>query len=35
LLSRAARVTVERKFTWPRCGTDTVAAYTEALAGRA
>ncbi len=34
-LGRAARVTVERQFTWPRCGAETVAAYTEALAGRA
>ena len=34
-LGRAARVTVERSFTWPRCGSETLAAYVEALAGRA
>ena len=34
-LGRAARVTVERSFTWPRCGRETLAAYVEALAGRA
>jgi len=27
----AARKTVERAFTWERCGRDTVAAYEEAL----
>jgi teichuronic acid biosynthesis glycosyltransferase TuaC len=31
-LGRAARDTVERRFTWGRCGEDTMAAYREALA---
>jgi glycosyltransferase involved in cell wall biosynthesis len=31
-LGRAARDTVERAFTWERCGTETVAAYREVLA---
>jgi glycosyltransferase involved in cell wall biosynthesis len=30
-LGRAARATVEREFTWERCGAQTVAAYAEAL----
>jgi glycosyltransferase involved in cell wall biosynthesis len=30
-LGRAARETVEREFTWERCGRDTVAAYEAAL----
>jgi glycosyltransferase involved in cell wall biosynthesis len=30
-LARAARATVERAFTWERCGRDTVAAYQAAL----
>jgi glycosyltransferase involved in cell wall biosynthesis len=30
-MSRAARATVERGFTWERCGADTVAAYAQAL----
>lgn len=30
-LGRAARETVERSFTWPECGRQTVAAYEEAL----
>ncbi|MEO6857220.1 MAG: glycosyltransferase, partial [Solirubrobacteraceae bacterium] len=30
-LAVAARATVERNFTWARCGTDTVAAYEQAL----
>ena len=30
-LGREARATVERSFTWPRCGEATVAAYEEAL----
>jgi starch synthase len=29
----AARETVEREFTWERCGSETVAAYEEALRG--
>ena len=33
-LGDTARETVERAFTWERCGADTVAAYEEALAGR-
>ena len=32
-LGRTARETVERAFTWERCGAATVAAYDEALAG--
>ncbi len=32
-LGAAARATVERAFTWRRCGLETVAAYEEALAG--
>ncbi len=32
VLSEAARATVEREFTWERCGIETVAAYEEALA---
>ncbi len=32
VLSLAARETVERSFTWDRCGADTVAAYAQALA---
>jgi teichuronic acid biosynthesis glycosyltransferase TuaC len=32
VLGRAARETVEREFTWERCGVQTVAAYREALA---
>jgi glycosyltransferase involved in cell wall biosynthesis len=31
---RAARETVARSFTWERCGTETVAAYEQALADR-
>jgi glycosyltransferase involved in cell wall biosynthesis len=30
-LCRQARITVERAFTWERCGAATVAAYEEAL----
>ena len=30
-IGRAARETVERSFTWPECGRQTVAAYEEAL----
>jgi glycosyltransferase involved in cell wall biosynthesis len=30
-LGAAARATVEREFTWPRCGERTLAAYAEAL----
>ena len=30
-LAAAARSTVEREFTWPRCGEQTVAGYAEAL----
>jgi glycosyltransferase involved in cell wall biosynthesis len=30
-LGRVARATVERTFTWERCGAATVAAYAEAL----
>lgn len=33
-LGRDARLTVERSFTWDRCGHATVAAYERALAGR-
>ena len=33
-LGRAARANVERSFTWERCGSETVDAYHEALAGR-
>jgi teichuronic acid biosynthesis glycosyltransferase TuaC len=33
-LGREARATVERSFTWERCGGATVAAYERALAGR-
>jgi teichuronic acid biosynthesis glycosyltransferase TuaC len=33
-LGRAARETVEREFTWERCGAATVAAYEEALTRR-
>ena len=33
-LGRDARATVERSFTWERCGRATVAAYERALAGR-
>jgi teichuronic acid biosynthesis glycosyltransferase TuaC len=33
-LGRDARATVERSFTWERCGQATVAAYERALAGR-
>jgi glycosyltransferase involved in cell wall biosynthesis len=32
-LRKAARETVAREFTWARCGTETVAAYQEALRG--
>jgi teichuronic acid biosynthesis glycosyltransferase TuaC len=32
-LGAAARATVEAEFTWPRCGTATVAAYEAALGG--
>ena len=32
-LGRAARATVERAFTWERCGAATVAAYAEVLPG--
>jgi teichuronic acid biosynthesis glycosyltransferase TuaC len=32
VMSCAARETVERSFTWDRCGTETVAAYAQALA---
>jgi glycosyltransferase involved in cell wall biosynthesis len=31
-VGRAARATVEREFTWERCGRDTVTAYEQALA---
>ncbi len=31
-LRRAARGTVEKHFTWPRCGQETVQAYRDALA---
>ncbi|MDQ6608002.1 MAG: glycosyltransferase, partial [Actinomycetota bacterium] len=31
-MSREARGAVERSFTWDRCGTETVAAYAQALA---
>jgi glycosyltransferase involved in cell wall biosynthesis len=31
-LGQQARATVERTFTWPRCGQETVAAYRAALA---
>lgn len=31
-LGAAARATVERQFTWERCGASTVAAYERALA---
>ncbi len=34
-LGRAARATVEREFTWPRCGAETVTAYADALDGPA
>jgi glycosyltransferase involved in cell wall biosynthesis len=30
-LRQSARATVEREFTWPRCGAQTVAAYEQAL----
>jgi glycosyltransferase involved in cell wall biosynthesis len=30
-LRAAARETVQRSFTWPRCGEETVAAYREVL----
>lgn len=33
-LGRAARATVERSFTWERCGEQTVAAYSRALVAR-
>jgi len=33
-LGREARATVERSFTWERCGPATVAAYERALSGR-
>lgn len=33
-LRRSARDTVQREFTWEKCGQDTVAAYAEVLAGR-
>jgi glycosyltransferase involved in cell wall biosynthesis len=33
-LGDAARETVQRAFTWERCGADTVAAYEQALEGR-
>ena len=32
-MGRAARVTVERSFTWQQCGRDTVSAYRAALGG--
>ncbi len=32
-LGREARLTVERAFTWERCGRETLAAYTDALRG--
>jgi glycosyltransferase involved in cell wall biosynthesis len=32
-LRAAARDTVERQFTWERCGRETVAAYEEVLRG--
>jgi teichuronic acid biosynthesis glycosyltransferase TuaC len=34
-LGEAARATVEREFTWERCGRETVAAYGDVLAQRA
>ncbi len=30
-LAQQARLTIERSFTWPQCGSDTVAAYREVL----
>ena len=32
-LAAAARATVQRSFTWERCGRETVAAYEEVLGG--